>query len=109
MTAGDIVALWLEDTAAKLFLGLLDEHHRARRWVVIGTVASLEAGIGVWIDVEYVEQRTSGIGDAKARRLRYEVNPSRCLIRWDYVITAQILKDAANAPDDPKPLPRHYL
>ena len=107
MEQGELVAVWLHDDAAKLFLGLHD-HEPVSRWVVVGTAGGEEPGIGIWIDVKYVEERRA-IGEDKAKRVGYRVNPSRCMIRWDYVIAVQILQDAAEPPDDPRPVPGQYL
>jgi hypothetical protein len=76
------------------------------RWVVVGTVLDLVSPIGVWLDVKYVEERRPAAEGAK--RVRYDVKPGQCLIRWDYVITVQNLKDA-ETPEDPRQVPGPYL
>lgn len=63
--------------------------------------------IGVWVDVTYVEERRPSTR-SEIKRVRYAVKPGQCLIRWDYVITAQNLKEA-EIPEDPRPVPGQYL
>jgi hypothetical protein len=101
------VAIWLHDKAAKLFLGL-GEKHPVSRWVVVGKVLPTESTIGVWLDVVYVEERKS---KEKSDRQHYDVTPQQCLIRWDYVITIQLLKDVEQPkePKDLRPVPGLYL
>lgn len=107
MEPGQQVAIWLHDKAAKLFLGL-DERHPTSRWVAVGTILPLpHPPIGLWVNVEYVEERRPSTGN-KLERVRYGVKPGQCVIRWDYMITAQNLKNA-EIPDDPSPLPGQYL
>ena len=91
MEPGQQVAIWLHDKAAKLFLGL-DENHPAGRWAVIGHILDITSpSIGVWVDVMYVDERRP-IPDGKTKVIRYSVEPGQCLIRWDSVIAAQNLK-----------------
>ena len=100
------VAIWLHDPAAKLFLGL-DAKRPVSRWVAVGTVLEMASPIGVWLDVSFVEERRLG-PKGKSKRVRYGVKPGQCLIRWEYIITIQNLKDA-EAPEDPRPVPGVYL
>ena len=66
MEQGELVAVWLHDDAAKLFLGLHD-HQSVSRWVS-GRAGREEPGIGIWVDVKYVEERRA-IGEDKAKRV----------------------------------------
>jgi len=100
------VALWLHDDAAKLFLGL-DTKHPVSRWVVVGEVLDLTSPIGLWLDVFFVEERRP-LAKGKTKRVRYDVKPGQCLIRWEYIISAQNIKDAT-PPEDPRPDPGQYL
>ena len=87
MEPGQQVAIWLHDHAAKLFLGL-NAKHSVSRWVAIGKVVDLPSSpIGVWVDVTYVEERRPST-KGKIKRIRYDVKPGQCLMRWDYMITA---------------------
>ena len=109
MEPGQQVAIWLHDQAAKLFLGLPDRHP-VSRWLVYGTVLPIQTPIGVWLDVKFVEERRAG-GKQKdihygGKRIHYNVGPAPCLIRWDYVITAQNVKEI---PKDTRPAPGLYL
>jgi len=98
MDQGQQVAIWLFDTGAKLFLGL-DANGPVSRWVVVGAVLPLQdPSIGVWLDVKYVEEVRPG--DPK-ERIRYGLKPGSCLIRWDFIITVQNLKNA-EMPDEPR-------
>ena len=71
----------------------------ASRWVVIGTVEGVcDVPPGVWIDVDRIEERRPAEHRAVAEmRVHYNVTPPRCLIRSDFVVSAQMLKD----PDEP--------
>src|SRR3989338_2605311 len=106
MKPGQQVAIWLHDAAAKLFLGL-GEKHPVGQWVAVGEVMDIPSPIGVWINISYVEERRP-VDEGKTKLVRYGVKPGQCLIRWDYVITAQNLK-APPIPDDPRPVPGLYL
>lgn len=108
MEPNQYVAIWLHDEAAKLFLGLM-AHRHVSRWVLVGMVLDLPQNpIGVWIDVNFVEERRPSTTKGKTKRVHYGVKPGQCLIRWDYMITAQNLK-TAEPPEDPRPLPGQYL
>ncbi len=106
MQEGQLVAIWMHDEAAKLFLGLAGKRP-VSRWVVVATVMD-ESPIGRWVDVHYVEERRPEMKDEKAKIVRWGVKPGQCLIRWDYMITAQRLKDK-ETPEDPRPVPGQYL
>jgi hypothetical protein len=91
MKRGQRVAMWLHDKAAKAFLGVTAERP-VSRWVLVGKVADpIPEPIGVWVDVEYILERRPEQGGEK--QIKYTVNPIRCLIRWDYIITVQLPKD----------------
>jgi hypothetical protein len=108
MEPGDLLAIWLHDAAAKLLLGIHNVERPESRWVVVGSViASSPSPIGVWISIQRFEERRPATEspDAKdAKRVLWTVNPSECLIRYEYIITAQRLK-GAEPPDDPRPRP----
>lgn len=106
MKKGQLVAIWMYDEAAKLFLGLPREHP-VSRWVLVGTVMD-ESPIGRWVDVHRLEERRPATEGNEAKRVIWTVKPGQCLIRWDYVITAQRLKDR-KPPEDPRPMPGQYL
>jgi hypothetical protein len=108
MEAGQRVGIWLHDKAARVFLGLTDERP-PRRWVVIGKVAQVaEIPIGIWIDVESILEVHEQEGQANVKRIEHGVRPSLCVIRWDYIITVQLLKEAEE-PIDIRPVPGLYL
>lgn len=106
METGEVLGIWLHDAAAKLFLGIQTERPLSR-WVVIGTVME-PTPIGIWVDVQHVEERRPATNGDEAKRVMWGVKPGQCLIRYDYIITAQRLK-GAEPPDDPRPMPGQYL
>jgi len=106
MQAGQLVAIWMHDEAAKLFLGLQGERP-VSRWVVVGAVMD-ESPIGRSVDVTRIEERRPPTKGKKTKRVIWTVKPGQCLIRWDYVIMAQRLKDK-ETPEDPRPTPGQYL
>jgi hypothetical protein len=107
MEPGQTVAIWINDEAAKLFLGLKN-HRPVSRWLAVGAVDELrETPIGMWVDVFHImERRPQRRGQDK--RVRYTVTPSRCLIRWDYINTVQLLAEA-DQEVDMRPTPGQYL
>ena len=104
MQANQKVAIWILDDAAKLFLGL-EVGRPVGRWVVVGTVLpDMESPLGVWVDVAHVEERRT---DEKGQltKVAWTVKPSQCLIRYDYIITVQVLADAPKPPADTRLAP----
>jgi len=107
MNPGQKVGIWLRDEAAKLFLGLAGKRP-VSRWIVIGDVMEGEQPpIGVWIHIEFIEERRP-IKSGKIKHVRWFVKPGQSLIRWEYIISAQNLKNA-EVPEDPRPDPGQYL
>ena len=102
MNSNEVVAIWLHDYSARLFLGLHGDRP-VSRWVVMGTVMD-PTPIGVWINIDHIEERRRGEKDTK---VLWTVKPGQCLIRWDYVITAQRLKER-ESPEDPRTGPGQY-
>ena len=54
-----------------------------------------------------IEERRPEDG-ANEKRVEYTVTPTRCLLRSDYIVTAQLLKNA-DEPVDTRPTPGVYL
>jgi len=105
--AGDFLALWIENSAAKRILALPADHP-VSRWVIVGNVMDLTAvPIGVWFHVEYIEERRPQVGE-QDKHIRYGIKPGQALIRWDCIYFAQRL-GAAEVPEDPRPVPGQYL
>jgi hypothetical protein len=88
---GQLLAIWLHDAAAKLFLGLHDKRP-VSRWAVVGTVMD-DSPIGVWVDVKHIAERRP-VAKGKIKQVAWTVHPGQCLIRWDYIITAQRIKES---------------
>ena len=106
MEPGELLAIWLHDDAAKVFLGIQGAHP-VSRWVVVCKVQAHTA-IGVWVEVQRLEERRPATVDEAAKTVVWQVTPPECVIRYDYMITAQRLK-GAEPPDDPRPTPGVYL
>ena len=79
------VAIWLSDTAARLFLGLAVPEKSNTRWVVLGKVNGEHEPIGIWVEIERLEEWRSW-----NERAMWKVTPPTCLLRWEYIIHAQV-------------------
>ena len=103
MQANQKVAVWIHDEAAKLFLGLRGKRAPSR-WAVVGTVLpDMDSPIGIWIDIEHVEERRTGT-KGKLTKVAWTIHPGQCLIRWDFIITAQVVAGPSQAVN-PRPAP----
>jgi hypothetical protein len=103
MVEGELLAIWLHDDAAKLFLGIQDPQHPRSRWAVLCRVMK-PTPIGIWVNVQRVEERRPATGDEPEQRVAWTVQPSQHIIRYEYIITAQRIEGApADLPDDPRP------
>ena len=98
LTAGNLVVVWLSDEGARHFLGLELSDEERSRWAFFGKVAddpkTLEA-LGLWLTIERIEERELGT-EATVKKI-WTVTPRTCLIRFDFIITAQYFD-----PDNPK-------
>jgi hypothetical protein len=88
---GKYLAVWIMDSAAKLFLAL-PQPTTASRWSARGVVRG-ESPHGIWLDVEALQERKGsdskkGFGSKLVRE--WTVKPPLCLIRWDWIITAHV-------------------
>jgi hypothetical protein len=85
---GQYLGLWLYDDAARLFLNLPRKasKQQASRWLVLGLVED-EAPVGLWISVDKIEERTP---DGQRVSKKWAVTPPICLVRWEFVIHAQL-------------------
>ena len=89
MKKGDYLIVWLLDSAAKLFLGLPEDGQVKRRWCIHGKIAQdIESPIGIWVEVLFLEERE--ISETAKVVRTWNVNPPICLVRWDFIIHAQI-------------------
>lgn len=86
LQSGTSVVVWIYDDAARLFLGLQRPEDEVRRWAILGTVDREQAGVGVWLAIARLEER-SGHEVTKVWTIQSEV----CLIPWRFIITAQLL------------------
>lgn len=89
-------AVWLTSEGARLFLGRVEPEPHTR-CVVVGQGDGDEpaAGVGFWLRVDSV-LRLPAEGEPHS----VKVHPPRCLIRWDYVITIQVLEAEEDDPVD---------
>jgi hypothetical protein len=86
-------AIWIEDSAARAFLGLrapTASSSRSSRWAILGEFIE-EATIGIWIHVDHVQEWTHD-GDTWKVTGTMHVTPPTCLVRWNFVITIQLLE-----------------
>lgn len=87
MNKNDYVAVWTDDSYARLFLGQ-PPAPKPSRWVAAGKFqGDDESGVGFWLAVERFEERRED-----NTRVNYGVSPNVCLFRWDGIITIQHVK-----------------
>jgi hypothetical protein len=89
---GTSVVLWIYDEAAKLILGLERPEEEVSRWAIIGTVDQEQEGVGVWLAIARLEERQENVVTKVWR-----IQPPVCLIRWDFIITAQLVENMTSA------------
>lgn len=97
LTAGKQVIVWLSDEGVRLFLGLERPSEEKSRWAFIGKVG--EGGLtqlGLWLIIERVEEREMGTG-ARVRKT-WSVTPQTCMIRVDFIISAQVFNTYPREP-----------
>jgi hypothetical protein len=89
MFEGNAVVIWLSDAGARQFLGLERPGDEKSRWAALGKVAQggLTA-LGLWLMVERIEERAIG-AEAKVKKT-WSVSPQTCLIRTEFIISAQL-------------------
>ena len=89
MQSGTSVVVWIYDEAARLILGLdrLEEEEEESRWAILGTVDREQEGVGIWLAIVRLEERRGNIVTKV-----WTIQPEVCLIRWDFIITAQRLE-----------------
>ena len=90
------MAIWLHDESARLFLvttATSSPEGEVSGWFVVGTIMERQAPIGLWVDIAYVEERRTYV-DGTRKTIRYDIKPSQCVVRWEYIIKVQLLKEA---------------
>lgn len=104
LTAGRQVIVWLSDGGVRLFLGLERPSEEKSRWAFIGKVG--DGGLtelGLWLIIERIEERAMGI-EAKVKKT-WSVSPQTCLLRVDFIISAQLFntypKEAIGFKENP--------
>ena len=81
--------IWLTPQTGEVLLGLLPSSPAPgdRRFCVLGKLEEPDpSGVGVWIDVDFVQEVT--VPDNTTVKT-WEVNPRSCLIRWSDILYAQ--------------------
>jgi len=104
LTAGRQVIVWLSDEGVRLFLGLERPSEEKSRWAFIGKVGDEGlTELGLWLVIERIEEREMGI-EAKVKTT-WSVSPQTCLIRVDFILTAQLFnsypKEAIGFKENP--------
>lgn len=104
LTTGKAVIIWVSDGGVRLFLGLERPSEEKSRWAFIGKVG--DGGLtelGLWLVIERIEEREMGI-EAKVKTT-WSVSPQTCLIRIDFILTAQVFntypKEAIGFKENP--------
>jgi hypothetical protein len=85
METGNYLAVWPYEEGAKRLLGL-SKSPAESRWCVLGVLKG-ESAIGPWLKVDAVQERQGP--DNKVIQT-WAVHPDVCLIRWDFIIHAQL-------------------
>ncbi len=88
MQSGTPVVVWIYDEAAKLVLGLDRPEEEESRWAILGTVDREQEGVGVWLAIARLEEHQGNVVTKV-----WTIQPEVCLIRWDFIITAQRLDE----------------
>ena len=78
--------VWLHREAGKAFLGLSESSPKSR-WCILGAKTKEEASVGIWLEVESIQERTIPNNEV-IRTLT--VSPKTCLIRWDFITHIQV-------------------
>jgi hypothetical protein len=85
---GQLLAVWIFQDAAKLFLGL-ETLPATVRWVVIGKVEEVD-GNGIWLSIDSLEERKFDLKPSDPIPT-WIVTPKVSLIKWQFIITIQHL------------------
>jgi hypothetical protein len=88
MQSGTSVVVWIYDEAAKLVLGLERPEEEESRWAILGAVDREQEGVGLWLAITRLEDRRGNVVTKV-----WTIQPPVCLIRWDFIITAQRLDE----------------
>jgi hypothetical protein len=81
------VVVWLDDGVARAFLGVSGSAV-ASRWGAFGRVKELESPIGFWLTIDEIQE-----WKPDGTKVSWSVKPPVCLIRYEYVISAQYLDE----------------
>jgi hypothetical protein len=92
MQSGTPVVVWIYDEAAKRVLGLERPEEEESRWAILGTVDREQEGVGIWLAITRLEERRGNVVTKV-----WTIQPDVCLIRWDFIITAQRLEGETGA------------
>ena len=91
---GKQAVVWISDEGARLFLGLERSKEVGRRWAFFGKIADDCKSLGLWVNIERIEEREFGT-EAKLIQT-WSVTPQNCLVRSDFIIAVQVF--AKNNP-----------
>jgi hypothetical protein len=89
------LVVWLDDAAAKAFLGL-EGDRPISRWAFLGRCLG-DSHRHLWIEIDHIEERRPK--DSNLQFVTWTVKPPICSIHWEWVITVQVLDER---PDDTK-------
>jgi hypothetical protein len=92
MQSGTSVVVWVYDEAAKLVLGLERPEEEESRWAILGTINREQEGVGLWLAITRLEERRGNVVTKV-----WTIQPPVCLIRWDFIIMAQLLDGETGA------------
>jgi hypothetical protein len=106
MVIGYSYIVWLNDSGARAFLGLVTAQPQCR-WLVVGEhIAHEESGVGFWLRVDHAERWTPTQMTfdpveqwSSTHKIGFHVSPATCLIRWDWVITIQAIEEGDVEPE----------
>lgn len=88
---GRYVALWLADAGARMLFGLEPSGYgQEYRWLIAGKVQG-ESPVGIWMKTEHL---------ATAEGVVLVSPPDPILVRWEWIITASLLRDRPKRYED---------
>lgn len=88
--AGNYLLVWLEESAARYFLGQPASGVTKGYWIVAGKAAGETPGVGIWLDMTILYTPDGDmISPSVSDKPTY-------LLRWDWIKTVRVYKTGAS-------------
>ena len=91
MKPGHKYSIWVTDQAARNFLWA-PPANESSRWAILAEFIEYEEGVGIWVRLHQMREETF-----TKESVIWTVEPPRCLLFWNYIITIQALESYAEA------------